>query len=150
MICVISGLVLTVTEITVNTHTVLITSSNSHLSLVFPPLFSCSLRVIHSILSCFLVSCPSCVQSLPSTQSRMCKQQADCFLFCLSNLHSPLSCCIIYVCHYSSFEPQRHMLSQILFIFPCDFAFSWREQEAWLDRYWYTVAALRRLKRLHS
>lgn len=144
-IWVISGLVLTITEITVNTHThTAFDHQLTHLSLVFSPLFLfSSCYPLHSFMFSPVVSLSRAKPSINT--SLTCKQRTDCFLF-LCNLHSLLSCCIIYVCHYPSFEPQRRMLSQILFIFPCDFTFAGEEQQAWQDRYWYTVACLQGLK----
>lgn len=78
---------------------------------------------------CFLFSFPVLiVLSTPSFHVFWCRVSLACkashqhkvglvskIVFCsllLSHQRSPLSCCIIYVCHYSSFEPKRHMLSQ--------------------------------------
>lgn len=141
MSCVISGLVLTIIEIThLHTHCFdhqLRQPSISHLC--FLPSFPCSHLVIPSTLSCFLLSSLSRVQSLPSTQVGLVSNKQ--IVFCSLSLicTAPLSCCIIYVCHYSPFEPQRHMLPKILLIFSMWLRFCERER----DRHWYTTACLR-------
>lgn len=69
------------TELRTYKHTVLIITSDSCLSLVFPPLFSCSRLVIRSVPPCFFgVLCLSRAKISINT-SLTCKQRENCFLF---------------------------------------------------------------------
>lgn len=82
--------------------------------------FFCSHLVILSIPSCFLLSSVSCMQRFTSTQVSLVSNRK--IVFCsLFNLHSPLSCCIIYMfVIILPLSPRGTRFSQILFIFPCD------------------------------
>lgn len=101
---------------------------------MFPPLLSCSHLVIPSIYSCFLFSSLYCVQSLPSTQVRLVSNKQ--IVFCsLSNLHTLLSCCIIYMfviilplCCRGTCFPKYCSLFHVTLLWQ-----EWNNRRGWID-----------------